>query len=292
MDVRADKVMSLSEAVKAYVKDGSHISIGGFTVNRNPMAAVYEMIRQGIKNLHVYAHSNGTGVDELVGGGCVGKIEIAYGGNGRAAPTCIRFKQAIQKGTIVHEDYSNYQMSLRFHAGAMGRSLPADPVVPRDGHRQQMGFLEGTAGEGPEDRQPETRRHGQPLRRLGGLQEGRAGAGHQSRRDDHPRSEGRPAGDLPDHGAYLCRCGSGEGGKKRHRHLRGTRRIGGAETRARAQPDPLHSCLGRCAGPLRGIPLIVLPATTTTIRPSFPISPRRPRMTGSSRPISTNSFTA
>ena len=144
MDVRADKVMSLSEAVKTYVKDGSHISIGGFTVNRNPMAAVYEMIRQGIRNLHVYAHSNGTGVDELVGGGCVGEIEIAYGGNGRAAPTCIRFKQAIQKGTIVHEDYSNYQMSLRFHAGAMGvpflptRSSLGTDIVNKWGFSKEM----------------------------------------------------------------------------------------------------------------------------------------------------------
>jgi glutaconate CoA-transferase subunit A len=144
MDVRADKVMSLSEAVKTFIKDGSHVSIGGFTVNRNPMAAVYEMIRQGIKNLHVYAHSNGTGVDELVGGGCVGEIEIAYGGNGRAAPTCIRFKQAIQKGTIVHEDYSNYQMSLRFHAGAMGvpflptRSSLGTDIVNKWGFSKEM----------------------------------------------------------------------------------------------------------------------------------------------------------
>jgi glutaconate CoA-transferase, subunit A len=144
MDVRADKVMSLSEAVKTFIKDGSHISIGGFTINRNPMAAVYEMTRQGIKNLHVYAHSNGTGVDELVGGGCVGEIEIAYGGNGRAAPTCIRFKQAIQKGTIVHEDYSNYQMSLRFHAGAMGvpflptRSSLGTDIVNKWGFSKEM----------------------------------------------------------------------------------------------------------------------------------------------------------
>ncbi len=160
MDVRADKVMSLSEAVKTYIKDGSHISIGGFTVNRNPMAAVYEMIRQRIKNLHVYAHSNGTGVDELVGGGCVGKIEIAYGGNGRAAPTCIRFKQAIQKGTIVHEDYSNYQMSLRFHAGAMGVPfLPTRSSLGTD-IVNKWGFSKELRIEGPEDRQPETHCHG------------------------------------------------------------------------------------------------------------------------------------
>lgn len=126
MDVSNDKLMTIQEAVSRYVTDHCHLSIGGFTVNRNPMAAVYEIIRQKIKNLHVYAHSNGTGIDELIGGGCIGKLEIAYGGNARAAPTCIRFKQAIQQGIILYEDYSNYQMSLRFHAGAMG--IPFLPI--------------------------------------------------------------------------------------------------------------------------------------------------------------------
>ena len=115
-----NKLMPLDEAIRRYVRDGAHISIGGFTLNRNPMAAVYEVIRQHIKNLHVYAHSNGTGVDELIGGGCVAKLEIAYGGNGKAAPTCIRFRKAVQEQRIMVEDYSNYMMSLRFLAGAMG----------------------------------------------------------------------------------------------------------------------------------------------------------------------------
>lgn len=115
-----NKLMPLDEAIRRYVRDGAHISIGGFTLNRNPMAAVYEVIRQRIRNLHVYAHSNGTGMDELIGGGCVAKLEIAYGGNGKAAPTCIRFRKAVQERRIMVEDYSNYMMSLRFLAGAMG----------------------------------------------------------------------------------------------------------------------------------------------------------------------------
>lgn len=89
-------------------------------MNRNPMAAVYEIIRQGIRGLHIYAHSNGTGVDELIGGGCAEKLEIAYSGNGITAPTCIRFRKAVEQGTLKVEDYSNYMMSLRFLAGAMG----------------------------------------------------------------------------------------------------------------------------------------------------------------------------
>ena len=120
MTTRSEKLTDLSSAIAAYVTDGCHLSIGGFTVNRNPMAAVYEIIRQKRKKLHLYAHSNGQGVDELVGSGCVDNLEIAYAGNGRFAPTCIRFKRAIENGTLLVEDYSNYQMTLRFMAGAMG----------------------------------------------------------------------------------------------------------------------------------------------------------------------------
>ena len=136
--------MDLSSAVGAFVTDGCHLSIGGFTVNRNPMAAVYEIIRQEKKNLHLYAHSNGQGVDELIGGGCVEKLEIAYGGSGRFAPTCIRFKRAVQSGSLLVEDYSNYQMTLRFMAGAMGipflptRSSLGTDIVNKWGFSEEL----------------------------------------------------------------------------------------------------------------------------------------------------------
>ncbi len=126
MDTGTDKVTDLSTAVDRFVKDGAHVSIGGFTVNRNPMAAVYEIIRQKKRDLHLYAHSNGQGVDELIGGGCVSRLEIAYAGSGRFAPTCVRFRKAVQDGSLKVEDYSNYQMTLRFLAGAMG--LPFLPT--------------------------------------------------------------------------------------------------------------------------------------------------------------------
>ncbi|MEJ2659841.1 MAG: CoA-transferase, partial [Desulfobacteraceae bacterium] len=126
MNGNTDKVMPLEAAVRRFVADGCHLSIGGFTINRNPMAAVHEIIRQRKRGLHLYAHSNGQGVDELIGGGCVQRLEIAYGGNGRFAPTCIRFRRAVEAGELAVEDYSNYQMTLRFAAGAMG--VPFLPV--------------------------------------------------------------------------------------------------------------------------------------------------------------------
>lgn len=127
MNADTNKVMTIEEAVSRFMRDGAHLSIGGFTLNRNPMAAVYEIIRQGYKGLHVYAHSNGTGVDELIGAGCVDKLEIAYAGNGKTAATCIRFRKAVEDGRLKVEDYSNFMMSLRFLAGAMG--VPFMPTL-------------------------------------------------------------------------------------------------------------------------------------------------------------------
>ncbi|MCD4720700.1 MAG: CoA transferase subunit A [Desulfobacula sp.] len=120
MEINGNKVTDLKDAISTHVKNGCHLSIGGFTINRNPMAAVYEIIRQGIKEIHLYAHSNGQGVDELVGAGSISCLEIAYGGSGKFASTCIRFRKAVQEKKIKIEDYSNFQMTLRFLAGAMG----------------------------------------------------------------------------------------------------------------------------------------------------------------------------
>ncbi|RTZ91740.1 MAG: CoA transferase subunit A [Deltaproteobacteria bacterium] len=97
------------------------------TITRNPMSLCHEVIRQGRKNLHVVAHSQGQALDMLIGAGAVSIVEIAYGGTARFSPgggPC--FKRAIEKGRIKFEDYSNFQISLRFLAGAMG--IPFMPL--------------------------------------------------------------------------------------------------------------------------------------------------------------------
>ena len=51
MNTGYTKVTNLKDAIRSHVKDGCHLSLGGFTINSNPMAAVYEIIRQKIKHL-------------------------------------------------------------------------------------------------------------------------------------------------------------------------------------------------------------------------------------------------
>jgi glutaconate CoA-transferase subunit A len=90
------------------------------------MAITYEIIRRKIRDLHLYVHSHGQSLDLLIGAGCVRRVELAYGGNGRFASTCIRFAKAVENGTIEWEDYTNYEMALRFLAGSM--SIPFIPT--------------------------------------------------------------------------------------------------------------------------------------------------------------------
>lgn len=117
-----DKIMSTAEAVDKYIHDGDQMALGGFTINRNPMSIAREVVRQNKKDLYLVVHSQGQALELLIGAGCVKRIELAYGGVARFAPTGQRFKKAFLEKTIEVEDYTNYQMTLRFMAGAM--SLP------------------------------------------------------------------------------------------------------------------------------------------------------------------------
>ncbi|MBS3795399.1 MAG: CoA transferase subunit A [Candidatus Thorarchaeota archaeon] len=120
------KLTSLQDAVTRFVHTGDCISLGGFTINRNPMALTHEIIRQDIGHLHVLMHSGSQAMDLLIGAKMVDTLEVAYGANGRLASTCVRFRKAVENGSVEIEDYSNYHMTLRFMAGAMG--LPFLPT--------------------------------------------------------------------------------------------------------------------------------------------------------------------
>lgn len=140
-----EKFMSAEEAVGRFVKDGDQIAIGGFTVNRNPMTLAREIIRQDKKELYMVVHSHGQALELLIGAGCVRRIEAAYGGVARFAPTGHQFRKAFKEKRILVEDYTNYHMTLRFMAGAMG--LPF--IATKSGLETDLVNLSGF---GPEER--------------------------------------------------------------------------------------------------------------------------------------------
>ncbi|WP_231702802.1 CoA transferase subunit A [Desulfocucumis palustris] len=118
-----NKRMTLREAVSAYIKDGASITFGGF-IGRDCVAAVHEIIRQGIKDLTVIDDSKTDIMDLLVGAGCVRRWEGAYLGYG-AIGLANNVRRAVEQGipaTLEVEDWSNAGISMRFLAG--GLNLP------------------------------------------------------------------------------------------------------------------------------------------------------------------------
>ena len=120
------KVCTLSEAIAKYVNSGDTISFGGFTTNRKPYAAVYEILRQGQKDFTVWAGPAGGDWDMLIGEGRVKAYINCYTANSGYTNVSRRFRAAIESGKLTYEDYSQDVLMLQLHAASLG--LPFLPV--------------------------------------------------------------------------------------------------------------------------------------------------------------------
>ena len=121
-----DKRVSLKAAVKRYLRDAITIGIGGFVNTRVPVAIIHEIIRQGAKDLTLAFHSNSICAELLAGAMLlypdhvsVKRAELAWWGY-EVIGIAPLLRHLAAKGMIQLDDYSNYGMSARFKAAAMG----------------------------------------------------------------------------------------------------------------------------------------------------------------------------
>ena len=123
-----NKVMSAADAVKRFVKPGTHIAFGGFTILQRPMAVAREVVRQGIGDLFV-TMNGGTVVEEMLAGmGLVRWMETTYIGMEGGMPVAYAVRRSIEEGAIeLIEDYSNWSFAQRTLAGRLG--LPFMPCM-------------------------------------------------------------------------------------------------------------------------------------------------------------------
>ncbi len=118
------KLMSLQEAVAAFVHDGDMLYAAGFT-HLIPFAAGHEIIRQRRKNLILARATPDLIYDQMVAAGCAKKVIFSYMGNpGVGSLRLVR--AAIEKGELDWEEYSHFGMISRLQAGAAG--LPFMPM--------------------------------------------------------------------------------------------------------------------------------------------------------------------
>ena len=110
------------------VPNGSLVAPGGFMLGRAPMALVFELIRQGRRDLRVLSLPNPLPAEMLVAAGAASRVEFAFsaltlGGRVRPMP-CL--KAAIEAGTIGWAEMDGYRVVQRLRAAAMG--LPFLPA--------------------------------------------------------------------------------------------------------------------------------------------------------------------
>ncbi|MGS0746369.1 CoA transferase subunit A [Syntrophomonas erecta subsp. sporosyntropha] len=120
------KRITLSEAA-ALINDGDMLSFSGFTIWRRPMALVYEMVRQGKKNLHLFEVNGGTHTEVLAGAGTIKIWESCWVGHELYGKLGEAIARGQVEGGIIVEDYSHGHVVARLLAGAYG--LPFLPCA-------------------------------------------------------------------------------------------------------------------------------------------------------------------
>jgi glutaconate CoA-transferase, subunit A len=125
------KLMPLDEAVRRYVGDGDTVFVGGFG-QCIPFACAHELVRQGRRDLVLCRSGADILFDLLIAAGCVRKLVFGYLGN-PGVGLAHAFRRAAEAGTIEVEDWTNFAMVLRLHAGALGVPfLPAATLLAGD----------------------------------------------------------------------------------------------------------------------------------------------------------------
>jgi len=118
------KLISLSEAVQAYVHDGDLVYAAGFT-HLIPFAAGHEIIRQGRKDLILARATPDLIYDLMIAAGCAKKVVFSYSGN-PGVGSLKWLRSAMEEGSLEWEEYSHFSMISRLQAGASG--LPFMPM--------------------------------------------------------------------------------------------------------------------------------------------------------------------
>lgn len=117
-------LMSLAEAVEAFVRDGQTVAMEGFT-HLIPFAAGHEVIRQGRKGLTLVRMTPDIIYDQLIGMGCASKLVFSWGGN-PGVGSLHRMRDAIERGwprPLEIEEHSHAAMANAYAAGAAGLPL-------------------------------------------------------------------------------------------------------------------------------------------------------------------------
>jgi len=127
-----DKRMTEAEAISRFVKDGDYIGTELYGTVRCPMSLVYEIVRQGKKDLRV-AGQGVLELDMLLAAGLVKALDITYIGL-EVYGISNALRREVESGRVEDcVEWSNAGIAWRFKAAAMGLPfIPARSMLGTD----------------------------------------------------------------------------------------------------------------------------------------------------------------
>jgi glutaconate CoA-transferase subunit A len=127
------KIIPLEEAVRRFVREGSHIAIGGCLYSRTPTAVIHEIIRQRVRGLTISRSLVGMEADLLVAVGLLRKVVTSWWSVGYAWGISRVMRSAVEQQLVDFEEWSHLSLGLRYRAAAMGVSfLPTLSMLGTD----------------------------------------------------------------------------------------------------------------------------------------------------------------
>lgn len=114
-------ILSLREAISAYVADGGVVALEGFT-HLIPFAAGHELIRQRKRDLHLVRMTPDLVYDQLIGMGVARKLTFSWGGN-PGVGSLHRLRDAVERGwpaPLALDERTHADMANGYAAGAAG----------------------------------------------------------------------------------------------------------------------------------------------------------------------------
>jgi glutaconate CoA-transferase subunit A len=122
------KVTTLKRAIEDHVRDGDLMIFGGMKVNRVPIAAVHEIIRQRRSGLKVMGLPNPLPTDMLCGAGSLNRVEFCYMGlqGDKGFAQMRNFRRAAEDGVMETLEEIGWITIQQILAGAM--QIPFIPV--------------------------------------------------------------------------------------------------------------------------------------------------------------------
>lgn len=138
----------MREAVAAHVRDGMSIAIGCALEPAIPFAFAHELIRQRKRDLTLIGPISDILFDQLIGAGCVARVEAAWVGNVSAGlGHC--YRRALEQGVprrIEVRDHSNFTIAQALYAGAIGAPyIPTKTLLGSDIPRANGSFRESVS---------------------------------------------------------------------------------------------------------------------------------------------------